>query len=109
MDADGALIELTNTLKQGPPSQSSPLSTQSLLSTQSIQSIQSKNREQTNAAQEPPRLFRLPGPRLLPLHKSTIITRQSSIHGSKNSGDSPRVFQSPMAASNDGFASFERR
>jgi hypothetical protein len=86
MDADGAMIELTTTLKQGPPSQSSPLSTQSFLSTQSIQS---KTHEQTNAAQEPPRLFRLPVPRLLPLQKSTIITRQSSIRRTKNSGTVP--------------------
>ena len=49
---------------------------------------------------------------MAPLQKSTIITQQSSIHGSKKSGtvpgyssqwleklgDCPRVFQAPMAA-----------
>ena len=54
MDADGALIELTN------------------------------------AAQKLPWLFRLPARQRLPLQKSTFITRQSSIHRSKNSGTVPR-------------------
>jgi len=37
------------------------------------------DRVDQRAAGEPPRLFRPPAPKLHPLQKSTIITRQSSI------------------------------
>jgi len=101
MDADGALIELTTTLKQGPPSQSCPPSTQSFLSTQSIQSKNPRADQRGAGPQSGCSVCRLDNsfhfknqPSSLDNHQSIARKTQGLSPGipSKNSGSVPGYF-----------------
>jgi hypothetical protein len=106
MDANGALIELTTTLKQGPPSQSCPPTTQSFLSTQSIQSKNPRADQRGAGPQSGCSVCRLDNSFHFKNQQSSLDNHQSIAR--KTRGQSPGI-QAPMAASDGGFASFERR